>query len=128
MKAKCVHCNAIEGHFSGCPVTDRDLFYTPAPSRGWECPRCRYVFAPSITECLRCNRRMDEMAMPFRKDEGLEFPKLIASHGPGGKIYAIEIATGEHTKIKLYRKDALKLRDIFYDLFPQILMQKKAEQ
>ena len=24
-KARCVHCNAIEGHFSGCPISDRDL-------------------------------------------------------------------------------------------------------
>lgn len=28
-------------------------FFTP---QGWQCPRCKRVFAPHVGECLYCNR------------------------------------------------------------------------
>jgi hypothetical protein len=28
--------------------------------KGWECPRCRSVYAPFVSECSRCNAKLPE--------------------------------------------------------------------
>jgi hypothetical protein len=31
----------------------------PWPRPGWECPRCKRVYGPSVMECHTCNKAVD---------------------------------------------------------------------
>ena len=55
-KAKEPRCESGAG-FENSPLAPRsgDVFKSPERKNyGWICPRCGFVFAPTVPSCLRC--------------------------------------------------------------------------
>lgn len=42
------------------------------PLQGWECPKCKRIYSPSVTECWKCNDAMFFTASASSNQEDLE--------------------------------------------------------